>query len=142
MVINILISLIIRYFSNKSDTRCGPCHAIAPKFESLSKQYPNVNFFKCNVDTAKDVASKYRVSAMPTFIFIRSNTILETVRGANPAGIENAIKKYSSGHDWGKGQTLSNNSSTSSNNDSNYNNQLYIGIALLGIYVALWYYNF
>ena len=43
-------------------TRCGPCHAIAPAFEALAKQYPNV--VKCDVDAAKDVASTYRVSAM------------------------------------------------------------------------------
>lgn len=44
--------------------RCGPCHAIAPKFEALSREYKNVNFLKCDVDAAADVASQYRVSAM------------------------------------------------------------------------------
>lgn len=37
---------------------------IAPTFESLAKQYTNVNFLKCDVDVAKDVASRYRISAM------------------------------------------------------------------------------
>lgn len=37
---------------------------IAPVFENLSKQYKNVNFLKCDVDAAKDVASRYRVTAM------------------------------------------------------------------------------
>ena len=37
---------------------------IAPTFESLSKQYPAVNFIKCDVDQAKDVAGRYRVTAM------------------------------------------------------------------------------
>ena len=44
--------------------RCGPCHAIAPKFESLAKEYKNVNFLKCDVDAAQDVAQEYKVSAM------------------------------------------------------------------------------
>lgn len=44
--------------------RCGPCHAIAPTFEALAKQYKNVNFLKCDVDAARDVASLYSVSAM------------------------------------------------------------------------------
>ena len=44
--------------------RCGPCHAIAPTFEALSKQYKNVNFLKCDVDAAPDVAMKFSVSAM------------------------------------------------------------------------------
>ncbi|KAF8975383.1 thioredoxin-like protein, partial [Cyathus striatus] len=45
-------------------TWCGPCHAIAPTFEALSKQHKNVNFLKCDVDAARDVASLYSVSAM------------------------------------------------------------------------------
>ena len=44
--------------------RCGPCHAIAPTFEALSRQYNNVNFLKCDVDAARDVAGKYGISAM------------------------------------------------------------------------------
>lgn len=47
--------------------RCGPCHTIAPTFEALSKKYTNVNFLKCDVDAARDVASMYSVSAMLVF---------------------------------------------------------------------------
>jgi len=45
-------------------SRCGPCHAIAPTFESLSKKYTAVNFLKCDVDAAQEVAKRYSVSAM------------------------------------------------------------------------------
>ncbi|RXW11749.1 hypothetical protein EST38_g14106 [Candolleomyces aberdarensis] len=45
-------------------TWCGPCHAIAPKFESLAREYKNSNFVKCDVDAATDVASEYKVTAM------------------------------------------------------------------------------
>jgi thioredoxin 1 len=37
---------------------------IAPVYESLSKQYTSVNFLKCDVDAARDVASRYSISAM------------------------------------------------------------------------------
>ena len=37
---------------------------IAPTYEALAKQYPDVNFLKCDVDQAKDVAGRYRVTAM------------------------------------------------------------------------------
>jgi hypothetical protein len=30
----------------------------------MSKQYANVNFLKCDVDAAQDVAGRYAVSAM------------------------------------------------------------------------------
>ena len=37
---------------------------IAPVYEKLAQEYPNVNFLKCDVDAAQDVAGRYRVSAM------------------------------------------------------------------------------
>ena len=49
---------------NEHLCRCGPCHAIAPAYEALSKQYLSVNFLKCDVDAAQDVARRYAVSAM------------------------------------------------------------------------------
>ncbi|KAJ7638304.1 thioredoxin-domain-containing protein [Roridomyces roridus] len=78
-------------------TWCGPCHAIAPTFEALSKQYKNVAFFKCDVDAAKDIAALYRVSAMPTFIFLRGSTKIDQVRGADRAALESAVRRHSSG---------------------------------------------
>ncbi|KAJ7293717.1 thioredoxin-domain-containing protein [Mycena rebaudengoi] len=92
-------------------TWCGPCHTIAPVFEKLSKQYSNVNFFKCDVDAAQDVATLYSVSAMPTFIFLKGSTKVDQVRGADRAGIESALRRHSDGPGTssafsGKGQTL------------------------------------
>ncbi|EEB94670.1 hypothetical protein MPER_06480 [Moniliophthora perniciosa FA553] len=76
-------------------TWCGPCHAIAPTFESLAKQYTNVNFLKCDVDAAKDVAGEYQVSAMPTFIFLKGSSKADQVRGANKAALEDALRRQS-----------------------------------------------
>lgn len=42
----------------------GVCHMIAPVFEALAKAHTNVNFLKCDVDAAKDVAGQYSVTAM------------------------------------------------------------------------------
>lgn len=36
--------------------RCGPCHAIAPKYAALAKEYTNVNFTKCDVDAVPSIA--------------------------------------------------------------------------------------
>lgn len=37
-------------------TRCGPCHAIAPKYAALAKEHTNVNFTKCDVDAVPAIA--------------------------------------------------------------------------------------
>ncbi|KAN0124866.1 thioredoxin domain containing protein [Russula decolorans] len=75
---------------------CGPCHGIAPAYEALAKQYTNVNFLKCDVDAAQEVAGRYSISAMPTFVFLKGQTKVEQVRGANKAALENAVRRHSS----------------------------------------------
>ncbi|KAL2131087.1 hypothetical protein VTI74DRAFT_5561 [Chaetomium olivicolor] len=52
---------------------CPPCKAIAPLFGKLAREFsvPNVlGFGKVDVDEAPDVASKFGVTAMPTFVFL------------------------------------------------------------------------
>ncbi|KIK70670.1 hypothetical protein GYMLUDRAFT_210022 [Collybiopsis luxurians FD-317 M1] len=130
-------------------TWCGPCHQIAPAFEAFSKQYTNVNFLKCDVDAARDVASLYRVSAMPTFIFLRGSTKVDQVRGANRTGLEAAIRKHSStssdstGSFSGKGQTLGGGSADvaepSASLFSNMDPQVRVLLYLLGAYLLFWY---
>jgi len=93
---------------------CGPCHAIAPVYEQLSKKYSQAVFLKCDVDKAKDVASKFAVSAMPTFVFLKNGVKVDQVRGADKNGLERALEKQlgtggsssTAGHSWGTGNTL------------------------------------
>lgn len=40
-------------------------------YERLSNTYRGVTFCKVDVDAAQDIAKEYRVSAMPTFVFVR-----------------------------------------------------------------------
>jgi len=92
-------------------TWCGPCHAIAPKYEAFSKQYTGAVFLKCDVDACREVAREYMVTAMPTFVFLKSGQKVATVRGADVRGIESALRTYSSPSSSsaafsGKGQTL------------------------------------
>ncbi|KAF9787080.1 thioredoxin-like protein [Thelephora terrestris] len=73
-------------------TWCGPCHQIAPVFEGFSKQYPNVNFLKCDVDAAKPVATKYNVTAMPTFIFFKGTKQVDMIRGADRVALDRTLR--------------------------------------------------
>jgi len=74
---------------------CGPCKAIAPTYESLSTKHskPNrVTFTKVNVDNQQEIAQKYGVRAMPTFMIFRSGSVINTIRGADTRGLTNAIE--------------------------------------------------
>jgi len=136
-------------------TWCGPCHAIAPFYEKLAKQYTNVNFLKCDVDAAKDVAGRYSVSAMPTFIFLKGSNKVDQVRGANKTALEGAIRKHSStsssGVFAGKGQTLGGGAATIGKTDvqntmnqaagtvTNLDPQVKVLLGLVGAYLLFWY---
>ncbi|KAF9074852.1 thioredoxin-like protein [Rhodocollybia butyracea] len=129
-------------------TWCGPCHAIAPAFEALAKQYTNVNFMKCDVDAAKDIASFYRVSAMPTFIFLKGSLKVDQVKGANKAGLEAAIRRHSSGTTGatgafsGKGQTLGSGGNIMESSGSMWDRvgpQGKVLLYLLAAYLLFWY---
>jgi len=134
-------------------TWCGPCHAIAPTFEALAKQYPGVNFLKCDVDAARDVAALYKVSAMPTFIFLKGSNQVHTIRGADRMGLQNAVKQFTSSSEAtgafsGKGYTLggsssgaapaSNGTGSATSFWSNMDPQVKVLLGLLGVYVFFW----
>lgn len=64
---------------------CGPCKAIAPKFEQMSN---NVNFskwkfLKVDVDDNQDISDMFGISSLPTFIFIKDGTPVSTITGVN-----------------------------------------------------------
>lgn len=74
---------------------CGPCKAIAPTFEQLAtahSQRGKMAFVKVDVDSQRDIASKYGVSAMPTFLIFKNSSVANTIRGANPSGLKSAVQ--------------------------------------------------
>lgn len=75
---------------------CGPCKMIAPTFESLATKYTKpkrIAFAKIDVEKLRDVASQYGVRAMPTFIIFKNGAAIETIQGANPPALTQAVEK-------------------------------------------------
>jgi len=75
-------------------TWCGPCKVISPKIVEFAKQYPEVKFYKIDVDELPDVSQELGIRAMPTFLFFKNGKKVTEVVGANPGAIEAAIKKH------------------------------------------------
>jgi len=73
---------------------CAPCHAISPFIDAYSKSYPHVTFVKVDTDKLPNVAKKYGVTAMPTFLFIKNNTTVATIKGPNKEEIRAAIVRH------------------------------------------------
>lgn len=79
-----------------SATWCGPCKRIYPVLEKLSKEYPDILFFKIDIDNLSDVASHFEIEAVPSFKFIYNNKIVAQISGADSPKLIQTIKNLHS----------------------------------------------
>lgn len=64
---------------------CGPCRITNPIIEELEKEHEGkVEFQKINVDEEPDLASKYGVMSIPTFIMLKDEKEVGRKIGAVP----------------------------------------------------------
>ena len=71
---------------------CGPCRAIGPVVEELSKEYDGkVNVGKVNVDNNPQVSMNYGITSIPAILFIKGGQVVDKLVGAQPKG--NFVKK-------------------------------------------------
>ncbi len=55
---------------------CGMCRTMMPIVDDFQKQHPEVNLIKINVDDEPELAEKYNVSHLPTFVFSDGTKVL------------------------------------------------------------------
>lgn len=99
---------------------CPPCRAIAPIFSKLADEHSSkghLAFAKVNVDHVNNVAGRYSVSAMPTFVFLQNGApggvavdglkgrqsvgltadgLVDRVRGADKVALETVVQALAS----------------------------------------------
>jgi len=75
---------------------CGPCKMMHPVFESLSKKYTSIKFARVNVDLNQNLAMRFGVQSIPTFMMFKSGKMVDKMMGAVGApGIHMICKKHS-----------------------------------------------
>ena len=75
---------------------CGPCKSMHPIFSRLAKKYHSVKFGRVNVDNNQDIAMKFGVQSIPTFIMFRNGKPIDKMIGAvGEPGIRMICKKHS-----------------------------------------------
>lgn len=74
---------------------CGPCKMMAPVVEQLAGAYEGrLKVGKLNVDDEQEIASKYGVMSIPTFIFFKGGEAVQQMTGAMPQNaFEDAISQ-------------------------------------------------
>lgn len=57
-------------------TWCGPCQMMTPVVDELAEERSDVKFAKVNVDEQMELARKYRVMSIPTFLVYRDGEVV------------------------------------------------------------------
>ena len=71
---------------------CGPCRAIGPVVEELSKEYDgSVNIGKVNVDQNPQLSIDYGITSIPAILFVKGGKVVDKLVGSKPKG--NFVKK-------------------------------------------------
>ncbi len=64
---------------------CGPCKAIGPMIEEISKEYAGKAVVgKVDVDSNPETAMKYGIRNIPTILFIKNGQVVDKQVGAVP----------------------------------------------------------
>ena len=71
---------------------CGPCRMMSPVVEEFAKDFEGrVKIGKINVDEESELAMRFGVQSIPSFVFIKDGKVVDRVTGAMPKPI---LKKY------------------------------------------------
>lgn len=72
---------------------CGPCKMMAPLVDKLSEQIsPQGKVCKLDIDDSIELAQKYRVASVPTFILFHNGQAVETRIGT--ASIDELMQMF------------------------------------------------
>ena len=67
---------------------CGPCRAIGPVIEELSKEYAGkVKIGKINEDVNPNTSVQYGITSIPAILFIKDGKVVDKQIGAVPKSV-------------------------------------------------------
>jgi len=75
---------------------CGPCRMVAPGLEKIAKEYAGkLLVAKVNTDENPEWAARYRVSGIPTMLFVAGGEVVHEQVGAVPVDyLKKVVDKF------------------------------------------------
>eukprot|EP00461_Guttulinopsis_vulgaris_P004780 UN04782 len=73
-------------------TWCQPCKQIAPYIKTLAQEYPQVAFYNIDFDEFDELADKYDVTSLPSFLFFKNGKKAHMFVGVNKEKFLAALK--------------------------------------------------
>ena len=61
---------------------CGPCKIMEPVLDEVADEMDNVIIGKVNVDDNNEIAQKYNILSIPTFIVFKGGQVVEQFSGS------------------------------------------------------------
>lgn len=69
---------------------CGPCRMLSPLVETLASQFAGqAKVGKLNIDDYPEIASQYKIQAIPTLVFFQQGQIVDRITGVVPQTVMN-----------------------------------------------------
>jgi len=64
---------------------CGPCKIMAPVFEEIEDNYQGrIEFQRVDVEAESELASKFNIMSIPTFVVLKDDKEIDRKTGAMP----------------------------------------------------------
>lgn len=75
---------------------CGPCRMTMPQLELLAESHGDrVSVLKVNVDSSPELATKFSIRSIPSFIILKDSNVVDTFVGAqNHDGLIKKVEKW------------------------------------------------
>lgn len=73
---------------------CGPCKMVAPIFEELANDYPDIHIYKVDTEAEQELAAVFGIRSIPSILFIPKEKQPMMQTGALPKNVlEQVIKE-------------------------------------------------
>ncbi len=63
---------------------CGPCEMLESVLNELDNEFPDIDFYTCNVDTEVEAVKEYKVMSVPSLLFFVDGKLVKTINGFQP----------------------------------------------------------
>ena len=61
---------------------CGPCRKLSDVLDLMELEFPNIHFYKINVDENGELAREYNIMSIPTLVILKDGVEIQRIIGA------------------------------------------------------------